>query len=223
MLDTQLRVLEGGVRLVPGGRTCRWSTPRRRRSMAAATTFAKTPPTSARSMSTAGRSSCSTNGLPARREHDGSRRRPPLLQRLRAGRGAQGADGEHRPPLRPADRRRPARCACSAPRTVPATASTAATSSSSATWSRQTSGPSNPIGQRRLQSRHRQEPELQRPRPRRDRRTRRRPDRIHPDAGRPAGAYQAFTEADIARLRADGYEQPFLPIEDGVRRTLSAP
>jgi ADP-L-glycero-D-manno-heptose 6-epimerase len=35
------------------------------------------------------------------------------------------------------------------------------------------------------------------------------------------GAYQAFTEADIGRLRADGYEAPFLTIEDGVRKTLA--
>ena len=37
-----------------------------------------------------------------------------------------------------------------------------------------------------------------------------------------AGAYQAFTEADISRLRADGYAAPFLTIEDGVGRTLDA-
>ncbi len=36
------------------------------------------------------------------------------------------------------------------------------------------------------------------------------------------GAYQAFTEADIGRLRAAGYDAPFLTIEDGVRRTLAA-
>ena len=36
-----------------------------------------------------------------------------------------------------------------------------------------------------------------------------------------AGAYQAFTEADISRLRTDGFTAPFLTIEDGVRRTLS--
>ena len=35
-----------------------------------------------------------------------------------------------------------------------------------------------------------------------------------------AAAYQAFTEADISRLRRDGYAAPFLPIEDGVRKTL---
>ena len=35
-----------------------------------------------------------------------------------------------------------------------------------------------------------------------------------------AAAYQAFTEADISRLRRDGYAADFLPIEDGVRRTL---
>ncbi len=35
-----------------------------------------------------------------------------------------------------------------------------------------------------------------------------------------AGAYQAFTKADISRLRRDGYETPFLSIEEGVRRTL---
>lgn len=33
-------------------------------------------------------------------------------------------------------------------------------------------------------------------------------------------AYQAFTEADIMRLRRDGYAGPFLPVEDGVRQTL---
>ena len=33
-------------------------------------------------------------------------------------------------------------------------------------------------------------------------------------------AYQAFTEADISRLRRDGYAADFLPIEDGVRKTL---
>jgi ADP-L-glycero-D-manno-heptose 6-epimerase len=35
-----------------------------------------------------------------------------------------------------------------------------------------------------------------------------------------AAAYQAYTQADIARLRRDGYAEPFLPIEEGVRRTL---
>jgi ADP-L-glycero-D-manno-heptose 6-epimerase len=35
-----------------------------------------------------------------------------------------------------------------------------------------------------------------------------------------ADAYQAFTEADITRLRRDGYAEPFLAIEDGVKRTL---
>jgi ADP-L-glycero-D-manno-heptose 6-epimerase len=35
-----------------------------------------------------------------------------------------------------------------------------------------------------------------------------------------ADAYQAFTEADITRLRHDGYAAPFLAIEDGVKRTL---
>ena len=36
-----------------------------------------------------------------------------------------------------------------------------------------------------------------------------------------AGAYQAFTEADISRLRTDGFEAPFVTIEDGVRQTLA--
>ena len=35
-------------------------------------------------------------------------------------------------------------------------------------------------------------------------------------------AYQAFTEADIARLRAAGYAREFAPIEIGVRATLEA-
>ena len=35
-------------------------------------------------------------------------------------------------------------------------------------------------------------------------------------------AYQAFTEADLKRLREAGYAQAFAPIEDGVRRTLDA-
>jgi len=33
-------------------------------------------------------------------------------------------------------------------------------------------------------------------------------------------AYQAFTEADIGRLRRDGFAEPFVSIEDGVRLTL---
>jgi ADP-L-glycero-D-manno-heptose 6-epimerase len=36
-----------------------------------------------------------------------------------------------------------------------------------------------------------------------------------------ADAYQAFTEADIARLRRDEYAEPFVTIEEGVRRTLA--
>ncbi len=43
-----------------------------------------------------------------------------------------------------------------------------------------------------------------------------------PMPGDLADAYQAFTEADLARLRRDGYAADFLPIEDGVRRTLGA-
>ena len=35
-------------------------------------------------------------------------------------------------------------------------------------------------------------------------------------------AYQAFTEAELTRLRAAGYDDAFAPIEDGVRRTLDA-
>jgi ADP-L-glycero-D-manno-heptose 6-epimerase len=41
-----------------------------------------------------------------------------------------------------------------------------------------------------------------------------------PDDLKPA--YQAFTEADLGRLREAGYAQTFAPIEDGVRRTLDA-
>jgi len=33
-------------------------------------------------------------------------------------------------------------------------------------------------------------------------------------------AYQAFTEAELTRLRKAGYADAFAPIEDGVRRTL---
>jgi len=35
------------------------------------------------------------------------------------------------------------------------------------------------------------------------------------------GAYQAFTEADVTRLRAAGFDAPFVPLEDGVARTLA--
>jgi ADP-L-glycero-D-manno-heptose 6-epimerase len=35
-------------------------------------------------------------------------------------------------------------------------------------------------------------------------------------------AYQAFTEAELTRLRGAGYAQAFAPIEEGVRRTLDA-
>ncbi len=38
-----------------------------------------------------------------------------------------------------------------------------------------------------------------------------------------AAAYQAFTEADISRLRRDGYSADFASIENGVRRTLALP
>jgi ADP-L-glycero-D-manno-heptose 6-epimerase len=41
-----------------------------------------------------------------------------------------------------------------------------------------------------------------------------------PDDLKPA--YQAFTEAELTRLRAAGYDDVFAPIEDGVRRTLDA-
>jgi ADP-L-glycero-D-manno-heptose 6-epimerase len=36
------------------------------------------------------------------------------------------------------------------------------------------------------------------------------------------GAYQAFTQADIGRLRAAGYDAPFTSVEDGVPATLDA-
>ncbi len=36
------------------------------------------------------------------------------------------------------------------------------------------------------------------------------------------GAYQAFTEADVTRLRAAGFDAPFTALEDGVARTLAA-
>jgi ADP-L-glycero-D-manno-heptose 6-epimerase len=41
-----------------------------------------------------------------------------------------------------------------------------------------------------------------------------------PDDLKPA--YQAFTEAELTRLRGAGYDDGFAPIEDGVRRTLDA-
>lgn len=34
------------------------------------------------------------------------------------------------------------------------------------------------------------------------------------------GSYQHFTEADLGRLRAAGYDRPFLTVEEGVRRYL---
>ena len=36
------------------------------------------------------------------------------------------------------------------------------------------------------------------------------------------GRYQSFTQADISALRACGYEQPFVSVEEGVRRYLDA-
>ena len=36
------------------------------------------------------------------------------------------------------------------------------------------------------------------------------------------GSYQAFTEADLTELRAAGYDQPFLSVQEGVRRYLDA-
>lgn len=41
-----------------------------------------------------------------------------------------------------------------------------------------------------------------------------------PDDLKPA--YQAFTEAELSKLRSAGYEDDFIPIEEGVRRTLDA-
>jgi ADP-L-glycero-D-manno-heptose 6-epimerase len=37
------------------------------------------------------------------------------------------------------------------------------------------------------------------------------PDSLH-------GKYQSFTESDITRLRAAGYDQPFTSLEDGIRQ-----
>ena len=36
------------------------------------------------------------------------------------------------------------------------------------------------------------------------------------------GSYQHFTEADLTRLRAAGYDRPFLTVEEGVERYLDA-
>ena len=36
------------------------------------------------------------------------------------------------------------------------------------------------------------------------------------------GSYQSFTEADLTELRAAGYADPFLNVEEGVRRYLDA-
>jgi len=35
------------------------------------------------------------------------------------------------------------------------------------------------------------------------------------------GRYQSFTEADVSRLRAAGYTDPFLPVEEGVARYMA--
>ena len=32
------------------------------------------------------------------------------------------------------------------------------------------------------------------------------------------GQYQSFTEARVEKLRARGYDRPFTPLEEGVRR-----
>ncbi|MNC90251.1 ADP-L-glycero-D-manno-heptose-6-epimerase [compost metagenome] len=37
-----------------------------------------------------------------------------------------------------------------------------------------------------------------------------------------AGKYQSYTEADIGALRAAGYADPFLTVEDGVGRYVAA-
>ncbi len=34
------------------------------------------------------------------------------------------------------------------------------------------------------------------------------------------GHYQSFTEADLAQLRATGWDQEFVPLEEGVRKYL---
>ena len=37
-----------------------------------------------------------------------------------------------------------------------------------------------------------------------------------------AGKYQSFTQADVARLRAAGFEAPMLSVEDGVARYVES-
>jgi nucleoside-diphosphate-sugar epimerase len=36
------------------------------------------------------------------------------------------------------------------------------------------------------------------------------------------GKYQSYTQADLTRLRAAGYDKPFLSVEEGVRRYIEA-
>jgi ADP-L-glycero-D-manno-heptose 6-epimerase len=36
------------------------------------------------------------------------------------------------------------------------------------------------------------------------------------------GKYQSYTQADLAKLRAAGYDKPFLTVEEGVRRYVEA-
>ncbi|MGQ0568135.1 MAG: ADP-glyceromanno-heptose 6-epimerase, partial [Armatimonadota bacterium] len=35
-----------------------------------------------------------------------------------------------------------------------------------------------------------------------------------------AGRYQSFTEANLTKLRAAGYDKPFLTVEQGVKKYL---
>jgi ADP-L-glycero-D-manno-heptose 6-epimerase len=37
-----------------------------------------------------------------------------------------------------------------------------------------------------------------------------------------SGKYQSFTQADLARLRAAGYDARMLPVEEGVRRYVES-
>jgi ADP-L-glycero-D-manno-heptose 6-epimerase len=36
------------------------------------------------------------------------------------------------------------------------------------------------------------------------------------------GRYQSFTEADVGRLRAAGYNRPFTSLEEGIARSVEA-
>ena len=130
----ELRLLEGGVRVVSEARRAADLRLLRRPCMAAAPTSARTPPTFAPSMSMAGRSSSSTSGwrgkANARPAWWGSDTSTSTgrTRRTRAGWRASSTTST-------ASSATPAWCACSGHRTASATASTAAISSSSATSS----------------------------------------------------------------------------------------